>query len=192
MSGNEPAGGMDSSVTPEASAGHSEVEPVDATTPDHAGENVLQVVSSPPPSDDKRFETFLNQNQGTTPNGWDYCQSPSPVTRAPAGCGTCPPPSVGAKYLRYTGTVSLPDCGAGPGQVCPPQPDSQVYAYFTPPLTARAMQGLWFDLIRLAGDPLDATLTIYATDWTCGRSDRLGCGASTLLFRVSRDGKPRA
>jgi hypothetical protein len=31
-----------------------------------------------------------------------------------------------------------------------------------PPIAANQTVGLWFDLIRLAGDPLDATLTIYA------------------------------
>jgi hypothetical protein len=52
--------------------------------------------------------------------------------------------------------------------------DAQIYALFRPALDANVPQGLWFDLIRIAGSPADTTLTIYATDVMCLTVENLG------------------
>jgi hypothetical protein len=181
--GRSLAGGVVHDAGPgvDSSVGH-EVEPapappemtaVDGGTPDGAN-NTLSVVPSPPASDDQRLDSFVSQDQGGLPNGWDTCQSPGRLSRAPKACDACPAPSRGTSYLRYTGSKPAPDCGAGPDQTCPPLTDSQIFSYFTPPLAASEPQSLWFDLIHLAGDPSDATLTIYATNQFCGTLEPLG------------------
>jgi hypothetical protein len=43
-----------------------------------------------------------------------------------------------------------------------------------PPVAANQPQGLWFDLVHIAGDPSDATLTIYSTDTGCQTLESLG------------------
>jgi hypothetical protein len=128
---------------------------------------VLLPIQSPPASDDMRLVGFAMGNMGATPNGWDFCQGPPGVslTRCPYGCDGAPPASRGSGYFRFTGPSGAklncsPACPDAQDCHCP---DAQIYAYFTPPIAPNREQGLWFDLIRLAGDPLDATLTIYAT-----------------------------
>jgi hypothetical protein len=174
---NDGGRGMDSSVGQDIKASEGlppEPESLDGTAPHEGGDNILFPIPSPPASDDQRLGTFLSPYPGATPDGWDLCQSPTPLSRAPKGCDACPVPSQGTSYLRYSGSMSVPDCGAGPGQVCPPQSHSQIYAYFIPPLTADEPQGFWFDLIHISGDTSDATLTIYATDQGCGTLESLG------------------
>jgi len=133
--------------------------------------NILRAVS-PLPSNDQRLATFGNGPPGTPGDGWDSCRRG--LTRAPNGCATCPPPSRGTSYLRYMGLLRDPDCLPNPGQVCPPLNDSQIYAYFAPPITADAPLGLWFDLVHIGGDPSDAALKIYATDEVCKTLEPLG------------------
>lgn len=134
----------------------------------NGGDNTLRPVS-PLPSDDHRLATFRNGNQGF---GWDICRHG--LSRAPDGCAACPAPSSGTSYLRYTASAQEPDCVPEPGQVCPLQPDSQIYDFFAPPIGANEQQGLWFDLVHIGGDPSDATLTIYSTDTGCQTLESLG------------------
>jgi hypothetical protein len=152
------------------SEGGDEAEPADAME--------LRPIPSPPPSDDVRLAGFAQGRMGMLPNGWDTCQGPADVRLCPSYvCDGGPLPSSGSRYFRYTGPPPGPNvCGLAR---CP---DAQIYAYFSPAIVANQTQGLWFDLTRIAGDPRDATLTIYATDFVCETVASFGTwGLSTIL-----------
>jgi hypothetical protein len=69
---------------------------------------------------------------------------------------------------------------------CPPQPDSQIYGYFEPSLAAGSSQAVWFDLVHIAGDPSDATLTLYATTAWCSTLETLGTwGMADILEKAN-------
>jgi hypothetical protein len=145
----------------------------DAAPPIERGAGALHVVAPASPSDDPRLVDFVSGQPGVSPDGWDLCQAPTPLRRAPMDCSGCPAPSRGTSCLRYTGSPP-PSCGAGPDQTCPPQPDSQIYGYFSPELPVDLPRAVWFDLVHIAGDPTDAALTIYATDSGCHTLETLG------------------
>jgi hypothetical protein len=149
-------GGLDSGASP---------------TP-HADAAILRAVASPSDPTDPRLVAFLSGQSGASINGWDLCYTPTPLSRGPGNCSDCPPATRGPSYLRYTGGP-LPSCGARPDQQCPREPDSQINGYFAPELAGGSRQAVWFDLAHIAGDPTDASLTIYAT-LACGTLETLG------------------
>lgn len=154
-------------------------------SPTDGGARVLRVVSDTTMTADQRLIPFGSDLPGDPMNGWDNCQSPTPLSEAPADCSACLPSSHGTPYLRYDG--SIPTTASPPVHMSFTSPDSQAYGYFTPPLAADAPQGLWFDLIRIGGDPWDATLTIYATDTGCATLEVLGTwGMSDILSVAQR------
>ncbi len=123
----------------------------------------------------------LLPRMGGTPNGWDFCFAG--LTLCPYSCDGAPPVSRGSRYIRYSGgsgrscPSSCPDA-----QNCPSScPDAQVFAYFTPLIAANTRIGVWFDLVRLGGDPLDATLTIYRTAG-CLTQETLGTWRMTAVL----------
>jgi hypothetical protein len=157
----------------------------DAAAATENGAEALHVVAPASPSEDPRLVEFASGQPGASLDGWDWCQAPTPLSRAPDNCSDCPAPTRGTSYLRYTGGP-IRSCGAGPGQVCPPEPDSQIYGYFTPELAAASRQAVWFDLIHIAGDSTDATLTLYATDSGCTTLETLGTwGISDILSKAT-------
>jgi hypothetical protein len=57
----------------------------------------------------------------------------------------------------------------------------------TPELSAGLPQAIWFDLIHIAGDPADATLTLYATDSGCTTMETLGSwGMADILSQATQ------
>lgn len=144
-------------------------------------DRILQPISAPPASDDQRLATFLAGLPGEPSNGWDTCPLCAPLVRAPNDCTTCPASPAGTTYLRYA--TSVKTCtSVQTTSVPPPVYDAQIYAYFTPALAADQPQGLWFDMVHIAGDVADTTLTIYATDTGCLTEERLGTwGLAPLL-----------
>jgi hypothetical protein len=151
---------------------------------DEGGDEVLHVVASAPPSDDHRLTSFAVGNPGASPNGWDNCWGPTPLSRAPRDCAACPAPSSGTSYLRYKGPS--PPCDPTAFNCEAPRTDSQIYGYFTPALAAGSPQAVWFELIHIGGNPSDATLALYATDDACVTLEPLGTwGMTDILSRAS-------
>jgi hypothetical protein len=149
---------------------------VDATAPIDGGPadgqaSVLPIVEPALASNDPRLVPVGSVPPGGSPNGWDGCNSPTPLRGAPMDCAACPAAPASQSYLRYTGPIPTGTCD--PSQTCPPPFDSQVFGYFTPALVAGSPQAVWFDLVHLAGDPADATLTVYAT-FGCTTVETLG------------------
>ena len=147
--------------------GGTDTQPDVMTRVDGGGEsNQLRAIASPPPIEDPRLNGFLNENPGNNPDGWDFCKA-GPFRRGPGDCATCPPPPAGTYFFRYTGGLAVPS--GGPATI-----DCQAYGYFTTPLPPNQTRGLWFDLLRIDGDPSDATLTVYATTHSADTVETLG------------------
>jgi hypothetical protein len=145
--------------------------------------NQLRVIASPPAKEDDRLDGFLNGNPGNTPNGWDFCER-VPASIGPGNCSTCPPPGTGTTFLKYTAGIT-----SSPSR--PPLVDCQAYAYFTPPLAANQTRGLGFELLRIDGDPSDATLTIYSTTGGAETVETLGTWQLSNILPGPRSGRRR-
>jgi len=160
--------------------------PAQADATADGGAGVLRIVPPAAPAADSRLVPLLVGQPGAQQDGWDLCEAPPLLSRAPKDCATCPAPLWGTSYLRYTGGPD-PPCGAGTGNPCYPEPHSQIYGYFTPELSAGLPQAIWFDLIHIAGDPADATLTLYATDSGCTTMETLGSwGMADILSQATQ------
>src|SRR5260370_36918170 len=71
--------------------------------PTEGGARVLRVVPETAMTADQRLIPFGSDLPGDPMNGWDNCQSPTPLSEAPADCSACLPSSHGTHYLRYDG-----------------------------------------------------------------------------------------